>query len=466
MSITSTARAAFAGDNRDAIVFGLDLACEASAIGAAILLRRRTPSIELAEGAAFLLAGLITLNASTTACVFDDPRELFYLALVLLGIGTVVVRRGPALVVVLLMCVDAIVIAWLVGQRVGDPDAVMWAALTMSSSATIAVAVYAGRRSSYTAIVALQRADRERNLELEVALKKLETELAERQRLEADRASARERERALADQLRHVQKLDAVGTLAGGIAHDINNVLAAILGAAELGMEDHSPDSSAHEEFGQIVTAALRGSALTRNLLGFARRGKHRHERVVVMHVIDEVLALLARTAPRQIRFVRAEAGGVAAAAVMGDPGQLSHVIMNLCLNSVDAITGEGTITITVGACLVGEGARATLPAGPYVQIDVRDTGAGMCAETLEHAFERRRGAAAAGSASRWCTERSAITKVRSRSAANRAPGRPRPSISRPWATPRRRRRASRRPASRGLRSRACPPPLRPDRCW
>ena len=348
------------GDGRAADILVLDFVSIACASGATVVLVRRPPDIVLSESIAFAIIALVTLDSTVTAWVFTDTRELFYISLLPLGLGAVTVRRWPWLVAAVLTGLVAIAAGQRIGDATADARAVSWITMTMVSSTVLAAAIHVGRRRSYTQIVELQRAERARAI----------------------------RERELADQLRHVQKLDAIGTLAGGVAHDINNVLAAILGVAELGMEDHDPSSEVHAEFHDILTAAQRGAALTRNLLGFARRGKHRHEAVVLTRVVDEVLALLGRTAPRRIKLTRAFAEGIDTAAVMGDPSQLGQVVMNLCLNAIDAIPDAGSIVVGVRLCRLAERERATLAPGAYVCLAVRDTGGGMSAETLEHAFE------------------------------------------------------------------------------
>ena len=326
-------------------------------------MRRSALSIDRTELLGFALALTVTVVVTVTAYVYADPRELGYLVFTPLGLSAVAVRRARWLVVTGAICIDAFVAAW----QLADGSSVMTPILSMTASVIISIAIHSGRRRSFASILAARQAERDRHGEL---------------------IAAATRERELAEQLRHVQKLDAIGTLAGGIAHDINNVLAAILGVAELGMEDHPPTTDVHHEFQHIVTAAERGAALTRNLLGFARRGKVRHEPVVITRIIDEVLALLGRTAPRRIKLERTGGAELENAAVMGDPSQLGQVVMNLCLNAIDAIAGAGVITIGVSLHELASGERATLAAGRYLCVEVGDTGAGMTAETLEHAFE------------------------------------------------------------------------------
>lgn len=374
------------GSRPHQVMLLLDLICGGWAVFLTVAMRRRTYSIEASEAVGFVLVTLVALNDLASAWLLSDPHELFYTTFVILGLGAVTVRRLPWIALALPVALVTAGAAYFVSGH--DTDMALWAGLILLPSIVLAAAMQLGRRSTYAALARLRHAERDRRRELETALRTLELELAERRRVEADRAGIAARERELADQLRHAQKLDALGTLAGGIAHDINNVLAAVAGVAELGVEDHPPGSPEREEFGHILAAAQRGASLTKNLLGFARRGKHRHEPVVLTRVIDEVLGLLGRTAPQRVRLASAYAPDATAATLMGDPGQLSQVVMNLCLNAIDAIPGEGTITVRVTRVALAERERATLLEGSYLRLEVQDTGGGMTAETLAHAFE------------------------------------------------------------------------------
>lgn len=373
------------GDSRVALPMALDVACGLVAGGAALWLRGRTAgSLAQTESLAFVCVGAVVVNNAISAWWYSDARELFYASFLLLALGAVCVRRIPARIVALAIAAETIGMATLVrrGDAVrADADDTAWTVLIIMSSMVLAAALHASRRATFAKLAELRRAERARAAELEA-------QLAERIRVEAEREQLAERERELADQLRHVQKLDALGTLAGGVAHDINNILGAILGLAELGVDGHPEGSPEREEFTHIFKAAQRGAALTHNLLGFARRGKHRHEPVDVGKVVGEVVGLLSRTASRQITLVHDVEPDATSARVLGDPDQLSHVFMNLCLNSIDAITGEGRIELAVSTVTVAERERPTLPGGAYLRVTVRDTGAGMSADTIAHAFE------------------------------------------------------------------------------
>ncbi len=201
----------------------------------------------------------------------------------------------------------------------------------------------------------------------------LALQLAERTRLEA--------------QLFHSQRMEAVGTLSAGLAHDMNNVLASIANFAEL-LRDELHTDRAHADLGQIVAQARRGAELTRGLLAFSRRGQYSKRLIQFDQVVRDAAAMLTRTLPRTIEL-RCELG-CAGARVNGDPTQLGQVIINLCLNAADAMDAVGVLSVTTRLVDLErpDGIANALPGGRYVQVDVRDTGAGMDDATKARLFE------------------------------------------------------------------------------
>jgi PAS domain S-box-containing protein len=193
-------------------------------------------------------------------------------------------------------------------------------------------------------------------------------DITERKRLEA--------------QLLEANKLEAVGQLAGGVAHDFNNLLAAILGYAELLRLDGAPGSLAREAGEVIGKAAQRGSELTGQLLGFARRGKHQNAPVDLHRVIREVARLLERTLDRNIRIdLQLDAPE---ATVLGDPGQLHQVLLNLAVNARDAMAQGGVLTFR-SARLAAAGDDGL---SQQVQVSVIDTGCGIPEAIRQRIFE------------------------------------------------------------------------------
>jgi PAS domain S-box-containing protein len=198
-----------------------------------------------------------------------------------------------------------------------------------------------------------------------------------------------EMRRSLEEQLQQAQKMEAIGTLAGGVAHDINNILGAIMGLASLLKEQLPGDDPCQPDLDSILSACERGHDLTRNLLGFARRGKVQTVRVSLNRAVEEVAELLGRTISRRISVSTHLAPDLAE--IEGDPGQMNHVLLNLALNAVDAMQGKGVLTFTTRNAVLDEtqlGSTPHLKPGAYVSVTVGDTGVGMDTETLEHAFE------------------------------------------------------------------------------
>jgi len=194
---------------------------------------------------------------------------------------------------------------------------------------------------------------------------------------------------ALEAQLRQIQKLDAIGTLAGGVAHDFNNVLTGIQGHATLLKLRSEPGTPVHEAAEVIETAATRGARLTQQLLGFARKGKQLNVPVDLNARVEEAIRFLGRALGKNIaistHLTRLRAF------VQGDPHQLEQVIINLAINARDAMPDGGVLSFATDVveldaayCRAHAGARP----GEYVMLSVTDSGAGMPQEVQDHAFE------------------------------------------------------------------------------
>ncbi len=190
-------------------------------------------------------------------------------------------------------------------------------------------------------------------------------------------------------QLLHAQKMQAIGTLAGGIAHDFNNLLQAILGHADMLLLKMDEQDRAHRGVQQIVRAAQRGSDLTRQLLTFSRKIESRMVALDLNQVLERLKAMLERTIPRMITVeLRLHAD---LWKVNVDPSQMDQVLMNLALNSRDAMPAGGTLTIETRNVVLDEEYQRSHPevrAGRYVLLMVTDTGHGMDRETLQRVFD------------------------------------------------------------------------------
>jgi PAS domain S-box-containing protein len=199
-----------------------------------------------------------------------------------------------------------------------------------------------------------------------------------------------EQEKAtLEQQLRQVQKMEAIGRLASGVAHDINNILTAILAHASL-VKVRAEAGTPLCMTGEVIEKAVRrGKELTSQLLGFARQGKHHHVAVDIHDVIQEVLGLLGRTINKTITFQTDLTA--AKPYVVGDPNQLYQVLMNLGVNACDAMGDSGELIVqTVNECVTPEHASHVpgLYARDYVVIRVTDTGSGISPDIQGQIFE------------------------------------------------------------------------------
>ena len=198
-----------------------------------------------------------------------------------------------------------------------------------------------------------------------------------------------ERERArLEDQLRQAQKLESIGRLAGGVAHDFNNMLGVILGRTEMIMDDVM-SSPFHEDLMEIHKAARRSADLTRQLLTFARKQMVLPQVLDLNEKVADIYTMLRRLIGEAIDFSWQPCGNLWP--VKMDPVQVDQILTNLIVNARDAITGPGRIAISLGNIEVSQKdaslARGALP-GHYVVLTVSDNGCGMDKEVLDNLFE------------------------------------------------------------------------------
>ena len=191
------------------------------------------------------------------------------------------------------------------------------------------------------------------------------------------------------EELRHAQKMEAVGQLTGGVAHDFNNLLAVIVGNLELVELEVGQRGEAPEWIQRAIAAAERGANLTQRLLAFSRKQALRPEPVEVQQLIRGMLELLRRTLGETIEIEILGEVGLWPSLV--DPGQLENSILNLAINARDAMPEGGKLTIETSNVQVGEdysAAETELEPGQYVRVAVRDSGDGMSAEVAAHAFD------------------------------------------------------------------------------
>jgi PAS domain S-box-containing protein len=206
-------------------------------------------------------------------------------------------------------------------------------------------------------------------------------------RRQAEQALAALRERE--EQLRQAQKIEAIGRLAGGVAHDFNNVLTAIMGYTDLLLDDFRDDDRVRQDLTEIKKAAERAAALTRQLLAFSRKQVLQPVMLDLNAIVGGVDKLLRRLLGDEVEFVFAPE--TALRKVIADPGQIEQVLINLTVNARDAMPEGGRLTVRTQNVQVSQDDAQKHPPmapGEYVVLSVSDTGQGMEAEVVPHIFE------------------------------------------------------------------------------
>ncbi|MCG2749298.1 MAG: response regulator [Desulfobulbaceae bacterium] len=194
---------------------------------------------------------------------------------------------------------------------------------------------------------------------------------------------------SLESQLRQAQKMESVGRLAGGVAHDFNNMLGAIIGHAELALDRMDPTQPLFTRLQEILKAALRSAALTRQLLAFARKQTVAPKVLDLNEAVEGMLKMLRRLIGEDIDLVWLPDSGLWSIKI--DPSQIDQILANLCVNARDAITGVGKVTIGTHTVTFDEAYcadHAGFKPGDFVMLAVSDDGQGMDKEILDKIFE------------------------------------------------------------------------------
>ena len=197
-------------------------------------------------------------------------------------------------------------------------------------------------------------------------------------------------EQQIEDQLRQAQKMEIAGRLAGGVAHDFNNLITVITGRAQLLLRNEGVTPAQRRDIELIRETASHAAALTRQLLAFSRKQAIVPRVLDLNTIIGHMKKMLVRLIGEDLELVIAP--GEDLACVRADPGQIEQVVMNLVVNARDAIAeGGGRITVTTANVRLEDDVarlRVDLPRGEYVMLAVSDNGCGMDAETQAHVFE------------------------------------------------------------------------------
>ncbi|MBN1609138.1 MAG: response regulator [Polyangiaceae bacterium] len=207
-------------------------------------------------------------------------------------------------------------------------------------------------------------------------------DITERKRMEAEREK-------LEEQLRMSHKMEAIGSLAGGVAHDFNNLLSLILSHTEFAMEGLSEGNPLKDDLLQVKAASVRAAALTRQLLAFSRKLVLQPVALDLNDIAAGVEKMLRRVLGEDIEFAQSLAPGLGT--VWADPGQIEQVLMNLVVNARDAMPRGGKLTIETANVELDEEYAASHPSvkpGSYVELAVTDTGCGMDERTKARLFE------------------------------------------------------------------------------
>ena len=201
--------------------------------------------------------------------------------------------------------------------------------------------------------------------------------------------AAAEHERMEA-QLRQAQKMEAIGTLAGGVAHDFNNILAAIIGYTELALHEVEEGSKMHRQLSKVLQAGFRAKDLVNQILTFSRKREQERKHVQIGPILKETLKFLRASLPTTVDIRHQILDPLAM--IHADPIQIHQVVMNLCTNAAYAMREIGGV-LEVGLSRVQmdsgtAGGDPNLKPGPYVRLTVKDTGHGMTPEIMERVFD------------------------------------------------------------------------------
>lgn len=193
----------------------------------------------------------------------------------------------------------------------------------------------------------------------------------------------------LGEELNQAQKMESIGRLAGGVAHDFNNMLGVILGQTEIALASMEVSDPHYHSFREIQSAGLRSSELTKQLLAFARKQNIKPKILDLNNSIEGILKMLRRLIGEDIALNWIP--GTNLSTVLMDPSQIDQVLANLCVNARDAVAGIGTIEIRTHAVSVDGDHELTakgIPVGDYDALAISDTGCGMDKSVMDKLFE------------------------------------------------------------------------------
>ncbi len=205
-----------------------------------------------------------------------------------------------------------------------------------------------------------------------------------------DRKRAEEERLHLQHQLLQAQKLEAVGTLAGGLAHDLNNMLSAVVGFTELALDEVPPESVTHRNLEEVLKSSFRAKALIQQLLTFSCSGPQDREPLAMLPIIEETLRFVRVSLPPSMAV--SSSCMAPETKIWGNPSQLQQMVMNLCMNAAHAMEEHGgTLTVSLHRVEVDEALCLAVPQlqpGVHARLSIQDTGTGMTPAVVERIFE------------------------------------------------------------------------------
>lgn len=204
-----------------------------------------------------------------------------------------------------------------------------------------------------------------------------------------ERIAAEESLRRMVERLDQAKRLEAIGTLAGGVAHEVNNMMGVVLGFGESLLQDDALPEAQRADVREILKAADRAATVTRQLLAFSRRAVHRPRVVDLGEAVRDAEPVIRQVLSGSRQLVLETGEGPPA---LVDPGQLQELLINLALNARDAMPEGGTLTMTATTTTLADEVVSAdgrvIPKGPHATVSVRDTGVGMDAEVQARIFE------------------------------------------------------------------------------
>jgi signal transduction histidine kinase/CheY-like chemotaxis protein len=358
-------------------IVALDLVLVGFCLGLRVAFRRGWVRGAAADVVWVALAAGAASDVLATVWLTRQPAYAAFLMLTLVAAGGVLRSLAAFAALASVSVLGWCVVTWRTGVLADAAPHAFGLATASALGAVFCVA----RLRAHARIAVLRLRDRVRGERLRRALAVARGTLEERERTAAEKE-------VLRVALLHAQKMEAVGTLAGAVAHDLNNILAAILSAAEMLLADAQLDAAGREDLATIIASARRAADFTGSLLAVGRRGKYASDRLDPGDVVRAALRVVEAGLPVETKL-EVELGH-GDHRVEGDLEQLTQVVVNLCKHAVRAMPDGGTVWLrTSVVALDGADAhrRAVVP-GMYLAFSVTDSGEGMSAEDRQRAFE------------------------------------------------------------------------------